>query len=161
MRRKNILRGLLCAAVLLGAALVGAQEVSARETVLIAGNADLYPIESYDSRSDSYVGLLPELYERLSEQTGYDLVYLPYSKNTTQAQQTANRQADIISAYPSGTVDSGAMRRQMLLCTIEHDSAERAIYVGFTNALTPELAGALAQALEDLSGAESIGVLAD
>ena len=49
----------------------------------------------------------------------------------------------------------------MLLCTIEHDGAERAIYVGFTNALTPELAGALAQALEDLSGAESIGVLAD
>ena len=105
--------------------------------------------------------MLPELYERLSEQTGYDLVYLPYSKSTTQAQQTANRQADIISAYPSGAVDSGAMRRQVLLCTIEHDGAERAIYVGFTNALTPELAGALAQALEDLSGAESIGVLAD
>ena len=41
MRHKNILRGLLCAAVLLGAALGCAQEVSARETVLIAGNADL------------------------------------------------------------------------------------------------------------------------
>ena len=81
MRRKNILRGLLCAAVLLGAALVGAQEVSARETVLIAGNADLYPIESYDSRSDSYVGLLPELYRRVSECTDYDLVYLPDRKS--------------------------------------------------------------------------------
>ena len=67
----------------------------------------------------------------------------------------------LISAYPSGALDSGAMRRQVLLCTIEHDGAERAIYVGFTNALTPELAGALAQALENLSGAESIGVLAD
>lgn len=53
------------------------------------------------------------------------------------------------------------MCRQVLLCTIEHDGTERAIYVGFTNALTPELAGALSQALEDLSGAESIGVLAD
>lgn len=161
MRRKKLLEITLCAVLTIGALLCCMQDASARETLLISGNADLYPIESYDSRSDSYVGLLPELYERLSEQTGYDLVYLPYSKNTTQAQQTANRQADIISAYPSGTVDSGAMRRQMLLCTIEHDGAERAIYVGFTNALTPELAGALAQALEDLSGAESIGVLAD
>lgn len=44
MRHKNILRGLLCAAVLLGAALGCAQEVSARETVLIAGNADLCPM---------------------------------------------------------------------------------------------------------------------
>ena len=161
MRRKKLLGITLCAALTIGALLCCMQDASARETLLISGNADLYPIESYDRGRECYVGLLPELYERLSEQTGYDLVYLPYSKNTTQAQQTANRQADIISAYPSGTVDSGAMRRQVLLCTIEHDGAERAIYVGFTNALTPERAGALAQALEDLSGAESIGVLAD
>ena len=161
MRRKKLLEITLCAVLTIGALLCCMQDASARETLLISGNADLYPIESYDRGRECYVGLLPELYERLSGQTGYDLVYLPYSKNTTQAQQTANRQADIISAYPSGTVDSGAMRRQVLLCTIEHDGAERAIYVGFTNALTPELAGALAQALEDLSGAESIGVLAD
>lgn len=161
MRRKKLLEITLCAVLTIGALLCCMQDASARETLLISGNADLYPIESYDRGRECYVGLLPELYKRLSEQTGYDLVYLPYSKNTTQAQQTANRQADIISAYPSGTVDSSAMRRQVLLCTIEHDGAERAIYVGFTNALTPELAGALAQALEDLSGAESIGVLAD
>ena len=161
MRRKKLLGITLCAVLTIGALLCCMQDASARETLLISGNADLYPIESYDRGRECYVGLLPELYERLSEQTGYDLVYLPYSKNTTQAQQTANRQADIISAYPSGAVDSGAMRRQVLLCTIEHGGAERAIYVGFTNALTPELAGALAQALEDLSGAESIGILAD
>ena len=161
MRRKKLLEITLCAVLTIGALLCCMQDASARETLLISGNADLYPIESYDRGRECYVGLLPELYERLSEQTGYDLVYLPYSKNTTQAQQTANRQADIISAYPSGAVDSGAMRRQVLLCTIEHDGAKRAIYVGFTNTLTPELAGALAQALEDLSGAESIGVLAD
>lgn len=161
MRRKKLLEITLCAVLTIGALLCCMQDASARETLLISGNADLYPIESYDRGRECYVGLLPELYERLSEQTGYDLVYLPYSKNTTQAQQAENRQADIISAYPSGTVDSGAMRRQVLLCTIEHDGAERAIYVGFTNALTPELAGALAQALEGLSGAESIGILAD
>lgn len=161
MRRKKLLEITLCAVLMIGALLCCMQDASARETLLISGNADLYPIESYDRGRECYVGLLPELYERLSEQTGYDLVYLPYSKNTTQAQQAENRQADIISAYPSGTVDSGAMCRQVLLCTIEHDGTERAIYVGFTNALTPELAGALSQALEDLSGAESIGVLAD
>ena len=154
MRRKKLLGITLCAALTIGALLCCMQDASARETLLISGNADLYPIESYDRGRECYVGLLPELYERLSEQTGYDLVYLPYSKNTTQAQQAENRQADIISAYPSGTVDSGAMRRQVLLCTIEHDGAERAIYVGFTNALTPERAGALEQALGPLRRGE-------
>ncbi len=108
MRRKKLLGITLCAVLTIGALLCCMQDASARETLLISGNADLYPIESYDRSRECYVGLLPELYERLSEQTGYDLVYLPYSKNTTQAQQAENRQADIISAYPSGTVDSGA-----------------------------------------------------
>ena len=101
MRRKKLLEITLCAVLTIGALLCCMQDASARETLLISGNADLYPIESYDRGRECYVGLLPELYERLSEQTGYDLVYLPYSKNTTQAQQTANRQADIISAYPA------------------------------------------------------------
>ena len=91
MRRKKLLEITLCAVLMIGALLCCMQDASARETLLISGNADLYPIESYDRGRECYVGLLPELYERLSEQTGYDLVYLPYSKNTTQAQQTARR----------------------------------------------------------------------
>ena len=91
MRRKKLLGITLCAVLTIGALLCCMQDASARETLLISGNADLYPIESYDRSRECYVGLLPELYERLSEQTGYDLVYLPYSKNTTQAQQAENR----------------------------------------------------------------------
>ena len=160
MRRKNILRGLLCAAVLLGAALVGAQEVSARETVLIAGNADLYPIESYDSRSDSYVGLLPELYRRVSECTDYDLVYLPYSKNTTQAQQAENRQADIISAFPAGTVDSAYLRRSELFCSLPASGKPQKICIGFASALPEAQAEEIARALDGIGAAERLGILA-
>ena len=160
MRRKNILRGLLCAAVLLGAALVGAQEVSARETVLIAGNADLYPIESYDSRSGSYVGLLPELYRRVSECTDYDLVYLPYSKNTTQAQQAENRQADIISAFPAGTVDSAYLRRSELFCSLPASGKLQKICIGFASALPEAQAEEIARALDGIGAAERLGILA-
>ena len=160
MRRKNILRGLLCTVVLLSAALVGAQEVSARETVLIAGNADLYPIESYDSRSDSYVGLLPELYRRVSECTDYDLVYLPYSKNTTQAQQAENRQADIISAFPAGTVDSAYLRRSELFCSLPASGKLQKICIGFTSALPEAQAEEIARALDGIGAAERLGILA-
>lgn len=90
----------LCAVLTIGALLCCMQDASARETLLISGNADLYPIESYDRGRECYVGLLPELYERLSEQTGYDLVYLPYSKNTTQAQQTATGRRTLFPPIP-------------------------------------------------------------
>ena len=117
MRRKKLLGITLCAALTIGALLCCMQDASARETLLISGNADLYPIESYDRGRECYVGLLPELYERLSEQTGYDLVYLPYSKNTTQAQQAENRQAD----YFRLSLRCGRQRRDAPSSAALHD----------------------------------------
>ena len=81
------------------------------------------------------MGLLPELYRRVSECTDYDLVYLPYSKNTTQAQQAENRQADIISAFPAGTVDSADLRRSELFCSLPASGKLQRICIGFTSAL--------------------------
>ena len=48
MRRKKLLEITLCAVLTIGALLCCMQDASARETLLISGNADLYPIESYD-----------------------------------------------------------------------------------------------------------------
>ena len=161
MRHEKCLKSLLCAVLLLGAVLGCAQNACARETLLIAGNADLYPIESYDRGKECYVGLLPELYARVSERTEYDLVYLPYSKNTSQAQQAENRQADIISAYPAGAVGDDYLRCRVLICAHGLDSGVQEVYVGFTAALSPTRADELARALEDISGAERLGILAD
>ena len=160
MRRKKLLEITLCAVLTIGALLCCMQDASARETVLIAGNADLYPIESYDSRSDSYVGLLPELYRRVSERTDYDLVYLPYSKNTTQAQQAENRQADIISAFPAGTVDSAYLRRSELFCSLPASGKLQKICIGFTSALPEAQAEEIARALDGIGAAERLGILA-
>ena len=132
----------------------------AQETLLIAGNADLYPLESYDHGRKCYVGLLPELYERLGESMGCDFVYLPYSEQTSQPQQAENRQADIISAYPAGTVSDSLLRERVLISVQEIDGETQQIYVGFTNALSQARAEALAQALEDISGPERLGILA-
>ena len=160
MRRKKLLKITLYAVLTIGALLCCMQDASARETLLISGNADLYPIESYDSRSDSYVGLLPELYRRVSECTDYDLVYLPYSKNTTQAQQAENRQADIISAFPAGTVDSAYLRRSELFCSLPVSGKPQNICIGFASALPEAQAEEIARALDGIGAAERLGILA-
>ena len=157
--RSDSLKKWLGVVLLLGALLGSLQIASARETLLISGNADLYPIESYDRTEERYVGLLPELYVYLSECTEYDFIYLPYSQNTTQAQQAKNRQADIISAYPAGAVSDALLRRRVLIC--QGLAGTDAVYVGFTEALSQARADELAQALESISGAEKLGVLAD
>lgn len=161
MRRKNLFKScvqlLLACGVLLGCV----RPVFARDTILVSGNADLYPIESYDRRSERYVGLLPELYARLGEQLDCEFVYLPYSSQTTQSQQAENRQADIISAFPDGSVSESSLQSRVLISVQEVGGETRQIYVGFTDLLSPTRAEALRQALEDISGAERLGILAE
>ena len=102
--RSDSLKKWLGVVLLLGALLGSLQIASARETLLISGNADLYPIESYNSTEERYVGLLPELYAYLSECTEYDFIYLPYSQNTTQAQQAQNRRISSLPIPPALSV---------------------------------------------------------
>ena len=106
------------------------------------------------------MGLLPELYRRVSECTDYNLVYLPYSKNTTQAQQAENRQADIISAFPAGTVDSAYLRRSELFCSLPASGKLQKICIGFASALPEAQAEEIARALDGIGAAERLGILA-
>ena len=50
-----------------------AAETANIETVYVAGNPDLFPFEYYDTRSDSYQGILPELYNRFPKQPDWNL----------------------------------------------------------------------------------------
>ena len=154
---KRLTRLLLVCGVLLSCVL----PASARQTLLVSGNAALYPIESYDRERECYVGLLPELYERLGEALDCDFVYLPYSSQTTQAQQAENRQADIISSYLSGTVSEDTLQNSILISRQEINGEMREVYVGFTDVLSSSDASKLAAALSEISGADRLGILAD
>ena len=87
-------------------------------------------------------------------------VYLPYSKNTTQAQQAENRQADIISAFPAGTVDSAYLRRSELFCSLPASGKPQKICIGFASALPEAQAEEIARALDGIGAAERLGILA-
>ena len=49
---------------------------TAENTVYIAGNPDLYPIEYYDSTEKVYKGIIPDLYEKISQFSGLNFTYI-------------------------------------------------------------------------------------
>ena len=161
MRRNLFAARLLCAATALCLALVCAPPAQARETILVSGNPDLYPIESYDHDAGCYTGLLPELYERLSGCTEYDFVYLPYSARTSQEQQAENKQADIISACVEGSVSNALLISRVPVCTQEIDGQEREVSVAFTGAVSETAASEIAQALKAIPKTEQLGILSE
>ncbi len=159
MRQLQRRLGAAALALLLG--LMTGLPARAEETVLIAGNDGLYPIESYDPKTERYVGLLPELYERIGRETGLRLVYLPHEGDTGQRQRTENRQADILSAYLPDTMDERLLRERITVCRRETEQGVQEIRVGFLNTLSPETAETLKQALQAIPPEETLGLLAN
>ena len=43
--------------------------------IYAAGNPDAYPLEYYDEVTQSYQGIIPDLFRAFSEQSQYDIVY--------------------------------------------------------------------------------------
>ena len=97
---------LLAAATVWAFGAVGStEEPAAGQTVYIAGNPDLYPIEYYDSEMKSYQGMLPELYAALSEETGIEFTYIRAGKKNQQSRMAKNKQVEIVSAHVKGQVE--------------------------------------------------------
>ncbi len=83
---------------------VSAEELPS-SVVYVAGNPDLYPIEYYDSASKQYLGLMPDIYQLISEQTGYTFKYIYPGYSNGQERMAKNGQAEIISAHWDGEID--------------------------------------------------------
>ena len=71
----------------------------AHDSVFIAGNPDMYPLEYYDPALNKYRGVLPELYEKISKETGISFTYIYTSSQNKQEYLANNGQVDIVSAH--------------------------------------------------------------
>ena len=74
------------------------------DTVYVAGNASLYPLEYYEK--GRWRGVFPDLLEQISERSGLKFVYLPPLQGVDQRQRAANMQAELISCLVCGEGDA-------------------------------------------------------
>jgi len=123
-----------------------ATEKPESDTVYVAGNPDLFPFEYYDTRSNSYQGILPELYKQISESTGLEFVYVRPGMVNHQNRLAKNAQVELVSAYIQGEVDTA--ERELILLRYDGNTE---ICVAFT-AITPGwVEEAIRSSLENLS----------
>ena len=65
--------------------------------VYVAGDPDMYPIEYYDSKTEEYRGVIPDLFKYISDRTGLDFVYINGNK-TDKNSLGENLQVEIVSS---------------------------------------------------------------
>ena len=109
-----------------------ATETTKNDIVYVAGNPNLFPFEYYDTTSDSYQGILPELYKQISQTTNLEFVYIHPGIINQQNRLAKNGQVELVSAYVRGEIKTA--ESELILLQYDEDTE---ICVAFT-AITPE-----------------------
>ena len=121
--------------------------------IYAAGNPDLYPIEYYDSDTESYVGIIPEMLKEFSREHGYEFSYYRADEGDMREELGKNHQVDIISGCiegeDTGDFDETEGFTSVRLFMVEEDGQTSAYEVYVTDAapegLSEELAGFAAE----------------
>ncbi|MBR3894324.1 MAG: EAL domain-containing protein [Clostridia bacterium] len=101
-------------------------------SVFVAGNPDLYPVEYFNEKTGCYEGVLPRLYERISNETGIDFTYIYSSSENRQAYLAKNGQVDMVSAYVAGSAPGSYVPEDRTMLRFTHEGVDYTVAIGFT-----------------------------
>ena len=124
------------------------------QSMFVAGNPDLYPIEYYNERTKCYDGVLPRLYERISRETGIDFTYIYSSAENRQAYLAKNLQVDMVSAYVIGSNVGDYLPEDYTMLHFTHEESEYTVAIGFTKNCDAEKRDRIKEYLANLSDSE-------
>ncbi len=131
------------------AAVYTVDEPTNGDTVYIAGDPDMYPIEYYDVRAKEYKGILPQLYKKISEDSGVDFSYINSGTSNEQYRLAKNKQVELVSAHAKGDVDF--LSGEVHILTYNNGEEEVELCVGFTSIASDDLVNTVTSALQSAS----------
>lgn len=126
--------------------------------VYVAGNPDAYPLEYYDSASETYQGVIPQLFAQFSAQSNYEIVYYAPDKSDQRSHLARNLQVDLLSGYAEGE-ELPPETEEIVLFHTRYQGNERSYYLCFTKAAPESLRTDLQQFLSAVSQEEISGLL--
>ncbi len=122
------------------------KEPTSGKSVYVAGNPDLYPLEFYNEKTESYEGILPKIYQNISKQTGIDFSYVSAGSEDRKKELGENFQVEIVSAYHKGEI---SVSKEIELFSYDKDGKTQTVCIGFTKIINPEIALAVENAIQN------------
>lgn len=135
-----------------GAAVDTVGEPTDGEHIYIAGNPDMYPVEYYDEQTGSYKGILPELYKRISEESGIDFSYVSAGNDNQQKRMAENEQVEIVSAHNKGEIEG--LKKEITVITFRNANVRTELCIGFTSIASDDLIKTVSSAVSKTSDEE-------
>lgn len=128
------------------------------DSVYVAGNPDLYPIEYYDEKSESYKGLIPEMLNEISEKTGIDFTYILAGKKNSQESLFENNQVEIVTGITSEDTKFEGLDSVIVLKS-EYNGETIDYSIGFTKLMSKEKKEKISAAISEINDTKMVGWL--
>ena len=164
-----LLLSVLFACVPVSAEVISTREPTAADAVYIAGNPDMYPLEFYNEKTKCYEGILPKIYEQISQQTGIDFSYISADSKDRQKELCENFQVEIASAHHQGEI---SLSKEIELFSYDKDGKKQTVCIGFTKIINPDIEIAVEKAIQSAdknmwmsaamwleNGSKSVGII--
>lgn len=139
------LLSVLFACIPVSAEVMSTREPTAADTIYIAGNPDMYPLEFYNEKTECYEGILPKIYEQISEQTGIDFSYVSADSKDRQKELCENFQVEIASAHHKGDI---SLSKEIELFSYDKDGKKQTVCIGFTKIMDPDMAAVVEKTIQ-------------
>ena len=133
------------ACIPVSAEVMSTREPTAADTIYIAGNPNMYPLEFYNEKTECYEGILPKIYEQISKQTGIDFSYVSADSKDRQKELCENFQVEIASAHHKGDI---SLSKEIELFSYDKDGKKQTVCIGFTKIMNPDIAAAVEKAVQ-------------
>lgn len=122
--------------------------IEKHKEIYIAGNSNLAPVESYDG--EKYIGILPDLFEKISSISGIEFVYINGNQNWEGYAQ--NDQVEIVSGIEEGTdLKQYNLRNSIELVSFPEDNGEKVISIAFTEIADNQLIEIVKKSLNQIT----------
>ena len=152
--------GIMFGAQLTGSAAVYtvSSDAGSADTLYVAGNPDCFPIEYYDSNSKTFCGVIPDMLEKISEETGISFTYISASGKNRQKELSRNNQAELVTAIE---IDKNECSVSEIVPVLKADLAEdeKTYCIGFTEIASRESVEKIKAACSEISEQEKTGFL--
>jgi len=130
---------------------ISTKEPASGDRIYIAGNPELYPLEYYNAYTGRYEGILPQIYETVSKETGIQFAYICSGDENRMKELAENGQVEIVSAHFRGDI---SLPDSVSLFSYNKDGGNYTVCIGFTKIADGEMKDKVKKAVAAVSSGQ-------
>lgn len=128
--------------------------INNHKEIYVAGNNNLEPIESYNKKEEKYVGIIPELFQKITQISGIKFKYI--NKNDNWKSYAKENQVEIISGLINGkgNLEQTYFKSSIEFVKVPIEENDEIVSIAFTQIADEALINIVSKSLKQIDELE-------